>query len=161
MDEAGNKRLAFKRSFLLQNISDVKKEWYRHDDYREKLRFWFLTVWFGTLAIFLKDGSSGFSLYSLLLLETATFFGLEIFYYKFSTFRIRRISVMEHWLMQATDNEVLALDGPLARVVNLRVDDILENGWQLSVLNPNVSALYWVFLVMSVAVEPILTVFHA
>ncbi len=164
MNEEEQKRLEFKRTFLLQNISDVKKEWYRHDDYREKLRFWFLTVWFGTLAIFLKDESPGFSLYSLLLLETITFYGFEIFYHRISTYRIRRISMMEHWLMQATDEEILGLEGPLARVINLEGNDVLnnnDNGWQVSVLNPNVSALYWMFLVMSVIVEPILKALNA
>jgi hypothetical protein len=62
MEESDNSRLEFKRTFLLQNIADVKREWYRHDDYSEKLRFWFLTVWFGTLAIFLKEKSPIFSL---------------------------------------------------------------------------------------------------
>ena len=156
MEEAKKLRLEFKRNFLLQNISDVKKEWYRHEDYREKLRIWFLTVWFGTLAIFLKQEAPGISLSALLLLETLVFFGLDIFYYRISRYRLGRISIMEYWIMSATDEEILNLEGPLAEVTRYTSREKLIDGWLLGIISPSVSGLFWVFIVLSVVVEFVL-----
>jgi hypothetical protein len=58
---------------------------------------------------------------------------------------------MEHWLMKATNLQILELEGPLADVVK----DVKVNRWQVSVLNPN-AILYWVFSLMSVVIVPLL-----
>ncbi len=81
-------RLEYKRKFLLQNIADVKKEWYRPDDFRERLRSLFITAWFGTTAIYLKDNKVTWLLSILLVLITLVFFYLEVYYMRASQIRL-------------------------------------------------------------------------
>ncbi len=150
-------RLEYKRKFILQNIGDVKKEWYKLDEYREKLRFLFMTAWFGTTAIYLKDNQVSWFLSALLFTITLVFFYLELYYMKASQIRLHRISIMEDWMMKASDQEVLNLNGPLSSIA----PSIKE---EMKVTRPvfwqgRVSILYILFLILSILLKLVFPLF--
>ena len=80
--------LEFKRRYILLNIRDMKNEWYISEKFREKLRLWFLTVWFGTVLVVIKD-KNDLSVTLLLAIETLIFFLFDVYYSGLNRYRIK------------------------------------------------------------------------
>lgn len=146
--------LDFKKKFILQNLADMKSDWHISENYREKLRFWFLVIWFGTVSLFLKDNNK-FNISFLLALETIIFFIFDLLLSLLNRFRLERISMVEHQIMSVSEQEILDLKGPLSKWAG-------ENGFTRqavqknllkksikAILDPYISVLYLIFFLFS------------
>lgn len=149
-DEAS--RLEFKRTFFLQNLTDVKREWYEHDAYSQKLRLWFLALWFGTLAVYMKGEAKGINISFVLVIITLIFSAIDIYYAIGSQYMLQRISKMEHWLMSSSDGQILSQETPLAGVVH----GPIETSLLAAVSHPYIWCLYGSLFILSLLAQRIL-----
>lgn len=111
-------RLQFKRQFILENLERVKIGNDRVLGNCDLVKTWVVTVWLGTIAYSIERNWAAATLLVLLLVEVVSFYLLESYFRMFSAEYGKRIRQMEDWIMTATDELMLSLNGPLALVVS-------------------------------------------
>ncbi|MEJ1357426.1 MAG: hypothetical protein RPU51_04515 [Candidatus Sedimenticola sp. (ex Thyasira tokunagai)] len=108
--------LEFKRKFVLSNLDRVKSNKDRIIDNCENSKKWLITVWLGTIIFVSKNSELSENLLGLLLLEVFLFYVLETIFRYHTKRHSWRIFHMEKWIMKATEDEIVSLEGPLALV---------------------------------------------
>lgn len=116
MDEKVTAQLTFKSKLLTDNLERIKKNHDRILNNCDSVKKWAVSIWFGTLALSFKSGLIPDNVLYLLIIEIFIFYLMDAYFMVFSIEMGKRIDSIERWLMKATDEDILSLNGPLADI---------------------------------------------
>jgi hypothetical protein len=116
MDEAQKCRLEFKRKFLLDNLERIKKGQDRLMNNSESAKKWVVTIWFGSIALTLKESFLCSEKIFLLLLIVTMFYLIDTYFIALANEYGKRIDPIERWMMTATDEEILNFNSALYEI---------------------------------------------
>ncbi len=113
MDENQQRRLEFKRKFVLENLERIKKGHDRAMNNSESVKKWVVTIWFGCIALSLKEGWPASYNLMLLFLIVIMFYLIDSYYIAITIEYSKRIDPIERWIMSAKDEDILNLNSAL------------------------------------------------
>ena len=105
--------LEFKRKFVLENLERIKKGHDRVMSHSESVKKWVITIWFGSIALSLKEKWPSADTFSLLMLTVLMFYFLDTYFISLAKEYSERIDKIERWIMSATNEKILSLESAL------------------------------------------------
>jgi hypothetical protein len=116
MDEQLISRLEFKRKFILDNLERIKKSHDRSMDNSESVKKWVVTLWFGCIALSLKENWAADDRFLLSILIIIMFYLIDSYYMANAIKYSKRIGPIEQWIMSAKDEDILNLNTSLYEI---------------------------------------------
>ena len=157
MNEDEKSRLEFKRKFILDNLERIKKGHDRVMNNSESAKKWVVTIWFGFIALSLKETWRLEDTFKLSLLIVIMFYLLDSYFVSLAIEYSKRIDPIERWIMSSSDEEILNLNSALHDIgPSFSFGDRILN--YLNALRNRYVLIFYVFLVFaSILVTKLLT----
>ena len=113
MNEDQKSRLEFKRKFILENLERVKKGHDRVMNNSESAKKWVVTIWFGFIALSLKEKWPANETFILSLFIVLMFYLIDSYFVSLAIEYSKRIDPIERWIMSSSDEDILNLNSAL------------------------------------------------